>query len=72
MKNFISLFFIGMFINMSLAQTNTFTVYYFDAKPGTQSALADVYDDFFEGVEFKSGGLYFCLLYTSPSPRDSV
>ena len=58
MKNFISLLFIGMFINMSLAQTNTFTVYYFDAKPGTQSALADVYDDFFEGVEFKSGGLY--------------
>ena len=50
MKNFISLLFIGMFINMSLAQTNTFTVYYFDAKPGTEAALANVYDDFFEGA----------------------
>ena len=43
---------------MSLAQTNTFTVYYFDAKPGTEAALANVYDDFFEGAEFKSGGIY--------------
>ncbi len=58
MKNFISLLFIGMFINMSLAQTNTFTVYYFDAKPGTESAIADLYDGYFEGLEFKSGGLY--------------
>tara|TARA_B100001059_G_scaffold27797_1_gene22544 strand:- start:522 stop:1220 length:699 start_codon:yes stop_codon:yes gene_type:complete len=58
MKKFITLFFVGMFINMSLAQTNTFTVYYFDAKPGTEAALANVYDDFFEGAEFKSGGIY--------------
>ena len=57
MRKFITLFFVGMFLNVSLGQTNTFTVYYFDAKPGTEAALANVYD---------------CLLYTSPSPRDAT
>ena len=56
-KTILSLFFsLSMF--MSFSQEPTFTVRYFDAVPGTEAALANVYDSFFDGVEFKSGGLY--------------
>ncbi|MEL0245435.1 MAG: hypothetical protein VW916_06795, partial [Flavobacteriaceae bacterium] len=58
MKKLFTLLFFSFFINIALSQTNTFTVYYFDVKPGMESALADVFDSFYEGVEFKSGGVY--------------
>ena len=58
MKNIFTLLFFSFFINKAISQTNTFTVYYFDVKPGMESALADVFDSFYEGVEFKSGGVY--------------
>ena len=58
MKKLFTLLFFSFFINIALSQTNTFTVYYFDVKPGSESALADVFDSFYEGVEFKSGGVY--------------
>ena len=58
MKKLCTLLFLSLFFNIALSQTNTFTVQYFDVKPGAQSDLAALYDSFFEGVEFKSGGLY--------------
>ena len=58
MKKLFTLLFFSFFINIAISQTNTFTVYYFDVKPGMESALADVFDSFYEGVEFKSGGVY--------------
>ena len=50
--------FVGLFVNISVSQTSVFTVQYFDFKAGTQSDVAALYDSFFEGVEFKSGGLF--------------
>ena len=58
MKKLFTLLFFSLFFNIALSQTNTFTVQYFDVKPGAQSDLAALYDSFFEGVAFKSGGLY--------------
>ena len=58
MKNLFTFILFSLFINSALAQTNTFTVYYFDVKRGMESSLADVFDSFYEGVEFKSGGVY--------------
>ena len=58
MKKLFTLLFFSLFFNIALSQTNTFTVQYFDVKPGAQSDLAALYDSFFEGVTFKSGGLY--------------
>ena len=46
------------FFNIALSQTNTFTVQYFDVKPGSVGDLLSLYDAFYEGVEFKTGGLY--------------
>jgi len=58
MKKLFTLLLFSLFINMAISQTNTFSVYYFDVKPGMESTLADVFDSFYEGVEFKSGGVY--------------
>jgi hypothetical protein len=58
MKNLFTLLLFSLFLNTAISQTNTFTVYYFDVKPGMESSLADVFDSFYDGVEFKSGGLY--------------
>ena len=63
MKKLFTLLFFSLFFNIALSQTNTFTVQYFDVKPGAQSDLAALYDSFFEGVEFKSGGLYLSLIH---------
>tara|TARA_B100002019_G_C21254027_1_gene592832 strand:- start:380 stop:1162 length:783 start_codon:yes stop_codon:yes gene_type:complete len=58
MKKLFTFILFSLFINTAIAQTNTFTVYYFDVKRGMESSLADVFDSFYEGVEFKSGGVY--------------
>ena len=58
MKKLFTLLFFSLFLNIALSQTNTFTVQYFDVKPGAQGDFVALYDSFFEGVEFKSGGLY--------------
>ena len=58
MKNLFTLFLFGLFINTAISQTNTFTVQYFDVKPGSVGDLLSLYDAFYEGVEFKTGGLY--------------
>jgi len=58
MKKLFTILFVGLFVNISLAQTSVFTVQYYDFKAGTQSDVAALYDSFFEGVEFKSGGLF--------------
>lgn len=58
MKKLFTLLLFGLFINTAISQTNTFTVYYFDVKPGMESSLADVFDSFYEEVEFNSGGVY--------------
>ena len=58
MKKLFTLLFFSLFFNIALSQTNTFTVQYFDVKQGSAGELAALYDSFFEGVEFKSGGLY--------------
>jgi hypothetical protein len=58
MKKLFTFLLFGLFINTAISQTNTFTVYYFDVKSGMESSLADVFDSFYEGVEFKSGGVY--------------
>ena len=58
MKKLFTILFVGLFVNLAFTQTNTFTVQYFDVKPGAQNDLAALYDSFFEGVEFKTGGLY--------------
>ena len=58
MKKLFTLLLFGLFINAAISQTNTFNVYYFDVKPGMESSLGDVFDSFYEGVEFKSGGVY--------------
>ena len=41
-----------------VAQIPSFTVQYFDAKPWQQTEIAQIFDNYYEGVEFKSGGLY--------------
>ena len=58
MKNLFTLFLFSLFINTAISQTNTFTVQYFDVKPGSAGDLLSLYDAFYEGVEFKTGGLY--------------
>ena len=58
MKNLFTLFLFSLFINIAISQTNTFTVQYFDVKPGSAGDLLSLYDAFYEGVEFKTGGLY--------------
>tara|TARA_B100001093_G_scaffold31106_1_gene26909 strand:+ start:543 stop:1235 length:693 start_codon:yes stop_codon:yes gene_type:complete len=58
MKKLFTILFVGLFVNISLSQTSTFTVQYLDVKQGAQNDLAALYDSFFEGVEFKTGGLY--------------
>ena len=58
MKNVYAILLVGLFMHAAIAQTNTFTVYYFDVKPGMEASLAGVFDTFYDGVEFKSGGLY--------------
>ena len=58
MKNLFTLFLFSLFINTAISQTNTFTVQYFDVKPGSVGDLLSLYDAFYEGVEFKTGGLY--------------
>ena len=58
MKNLFTLFLFSIFINTAISQTNTFTVQYFDVKPGSVGDLLSLYDAFYEGVEFKTGGLY--------------
>ena len=58
MKKLFTFLLFGLFINTAISQTNTFTVYYFDVKSGMESSLADVFDSFYDGVEFKSGGVY--------------
>ena len=58
MKKLFTLLLFGLFFNTAISQTNTFTVYYFDVKSGMESSLADVFDSFYEGVEFNSGGVY--------------
>ena len=58
MKKLFTLLLFVLFVNTAISQTNTFTVYYFDVKSGMESSLADVFDSFYEGVEFKSGGVY--------------
>ena len=46
MKKLFTLLFFSLFFNIALSQTNTFTVQYFDVKPGAQSDLAALYDSF--------------------------
>jgi len=58
MKKLCTLLFLSLFFNIALSQTNTFTVQYFDVKQGSAGDLVALYDSFFEGVEFKTGGLY--------------
>ena len=58
MKNVYAILLVGLFMHTAISQTNTFTVYYFDVKPGMEASLANVFDTFYDGVEFKSGGLY--------------
>ena len=58
MKKLFTLFLFSLFINTAISQTNTFTVQYFDVKPGSAGDLLSLYDAFYEGVEFKTGGLY--------------
>ena len=58
MKNLFTLFLFSLFINTAISQTNTFTVQYFDVKPGSVGDLLSLYDAFYDGVEFKTGGLY--------------
>ena len=55
MKKLFTLLLFGLFVSTAISQTNTFNVYYFDVEPGMESSLADVFDSFYEGVEFKSG-----------------
>ena len=40
------------------SQTPSFTVRYFDAKPFQQNEIAEKFDNYYEGVEFNSGGVY--------------
>ena len=58
MKNLFTLFLFSLLINTAISQTNTFTIQYFDVKPGSVGDLLSLYDAFYEGVEFKTGGLY--------------
>jgi hypothetical protein len=39
MKKLFTLLLFGLFVNTAISQTNTFTVYYFDVKPGMESSL---------------------------------
>ena len=58
MKNTIMLLIFSLFFTFSFSQTPSFTVYYFNAERSNEGEIAAAYDDFFEGVEFKSGGAY--------------
>ena len=58
MKNTITLLIFSLFVTTSFSQTPSFTVYYFNADRSNEGEIAAAYDDFFEGVEFKSGGAY--------------
>ena len=58
MKNTITLLIFSLFVTTSFSQTPSFTVYYFNAERSNEGEIAAAYDDFFEGVEFKSGGAY--------------
>ncbi|MBL6591754.1 MAG: hypothetical protein ISQ41_04955 [Flavobacteriaceae bacterium] len=58
MKKSILILLFSFSVTLSFSQEPTFTVRYFDVMPGAEQALADLYDSYFEGVEFKSGGLY--------------
>ena len=58
MKNTIMSLIFSLFFTFSFSQTPSFTVYYFNAERSNEGEIAAAYDDFFEGVEFKSGGAY--------------
>lgn len=57
MKKLTSLAFL-LCMAFGYAQIPSFTVQYFDAKPWQQTEIASIFDNFYEGVTFKSGGLY--------------
>ena len=58
MKKYLLIFSTILAFGLSYSQTPTFSVYYMDVLPGSESAVGEAFDQFWGDVEFKSGGAY--------------
>ena len=58
MKKYLLIFSTILAFGLTYSQTPTFSVYYMDVLPGSESAVGEAFDQFWGDVEFKSGGAY--------------